>query len=251
MIDTHAHLNYDEYMHSIDQVLADIKSNDVEKVIVPGVEPSTFDTIYNLCQRYDMLYMALGVHPSEFQTYDSSVDKKIYEFSSNKKLVAIGEIGLDYHYDSENKLLQQKIFKNQLELAQKMNLPVLIHDREAHEDCFNILQDFKLKDVIFHCFSGTPVFAEKCIEHGYYIAVGGIVTFKNAKDLKESVKLVPLDKLLLETDCPYLAPVPFRGKVNTPSYLKYIAQEIASIKEISIDEVKTTTTLNAERVFGF
>lgn len=251
MIDTHAHLNYDEYMLSIDKVLNDIESNGVEKVIIPGVAPDTFDTISSLCEQYDMLYMALGVHPSECETYDILAEKKILEFSYNKKLVAIGEIGLDYHYDSENKQAQQKVFISQLELAQKMNLPVLIHDREAHEDCFHILQDFKLKDVIFHCFSGTPKFAEKCIEQGYYIAVGGIVTFKNAKDLKESVKIVPLDKLLLETDCPYLAPVPFRGKVNTPAYLKYIAQEVANIKEINIDEVNYMTTINAERIFRF
>ena len=131
-------------------------------------------------------------------------------------------------------------------------MPVLIHDREAHEDTFEILNDYNLKTVVMHCFSGTPEFAEKCLQNdNFYIAVGGVVTFKNAKDLKETVKIVPQDRLLLETDAPYLAPVPFRGKLNTPAYLKYIAQTVADIKQTDVNVIKASTTANAKRIFNF
>lgn len=251
MIDTHSHINFEEYRENFDFVLDEITSNGVEKVIIPSVEPSTFDDIINLCSKYEMLYAAIGVHPSEFQTYNDRTEKRIYELSNNEKVAAIGEIGLDYHYGADTKKEQILLLNKQLEIAQKVNLPVLIHDREAHEDCFDILRDYKPKEVIFHCFSGNPEFAKKCIDNGYYIAIGGVVTFKNAKDLKESVKTIPLERLLLETDAPYLAPVPFRGKLNTPAYLKYIAQEIANIKGIDVETVKQVTTQNARKVFQF
>ena len=197
-----------------------------------------------------MLYSAIGVHPSEAKTYNQEVEKEIYKLYKHKKVIAIGEIGLDYYWEQETKELQKEVFRKQLKIAQELQIPVLIHDREAHNDTFDILQEFKLKDVVFHCFSGNVEFAKKCIEAGYYIAIGGVVTFKNAKDLKEVAKILPLDKLLLETDAPYLAPVPFRGKLNSPAYLKYIAQEIANLKEIDIEEVKKQTTKNAQKIFG-
>ena len=197
-----------------------------------------------------MLFAAIGIHPSEAKTYTTEVEKEIYEKLKNEKVIAIGEIGLDYYWEQETKELQKEVFRKQLKIAEELQIPVLIHDREAHEDTFNILQEYNLKDVVFHCFSGNSEFAQKCIEKGYYIAIGGVVTFKNAKDLKEVAKITPLDKLLLETDAPYLAPVPFRGKLNTPAYLKYIAQEIANIKDIDVEEVKTNTTQNAKRIFN-
>lgn len=250
MIDTHSHINFDDYKEKFDSFLKDVKDNETDYVIIPGVEPSTFDEIISLCEKYDMLYAAIGVHPSEAKTYTQEVEKEIYAKIKNKKVVAIGEIGLDYYWEQETKELQKEVFRKQLKIAEELQIPVLIHDREAHEDTFNILQEFNLKDVIFHCFSGNSEFAQKCIEKGYYIAIGGVVTFKNAKDLKEVAKITPLDKLLLETDAPYLAPVPYRGKLNTPAYLKYIAQEIANIKNIDVEEVKTNTTQNAKRIFN-
>jgi TatD DNase family protein len=251
MIDTHSHINFEEYQENFDNFLNEIKSNEVEKVIIPGVDTSTFEEILDFCNKYDILYGAIGVHPSEFQCFDDSAIKKIYEYSQNKKIVAIGEIGLDYHYGADTKEEQKNILRKQLEIAEEIKLPVLIHDREAHEDTFQILQDYKLKDVVFHCFSGDTEFAKKCLDKGYYIAIGGVVTFKNAKDLKESTKITPLDRILLETDAPYLTPVPFRGKLNSPAYLKYIAQEIANIKNIDVEEVKIQTTQNAQRIFNF
>lgn len=250
MIDTHSHINFDEYKENFDSFLEDIKENDVEFVIIPGVEPSTFDEIISYCDKYEMIYGAIGIHPSEFQTYNEESQKQIYELIKHKKIVAIGEIGLDYHYGADTKEEQKRLLKEQLKIAEELQVPVIIHDRESHEDVFNILQDYKLKNVVFHCFSGNAEFAQKCIDKGYYIAIGGVVTFKNAKDLKEAAKIIPLDKLLLETDAPYLAPVPFRGKLNTPAYLKYIAQEIANLKNIDVEEIKQHTTLNAKQVFG-
>ncbi|MBQ8886737.1 MAG: TatD family hydrolase [Candidatus Gastranaerophilales bacterium] len=250
MIDTHSHINFDDYKENFASFLEDIKNNEVEAVIIPGVEPSTFDEIISYCEKHAMLYGAIGIHPSEAKTYTKEVEERIYNLRKNNKIVAIGEIGLDYYWEQETKELQKEVFRKQLKIAEELNLPVLIHDREAHEDTFEIVQEFNLKDVVFHCFSGNVEYAKKCIEKGYYIAIGGIVTFKNAKDLKEVAKIVPLDKLLLETDAPYLAPVPFRGKLNTPAYLKYIAQEIANLKEIDVELVKEHTTQNAKRIFG-
>ncbi len=250
MIDTHSHINFEDYKENFDSFIEDLKNNEIDNVIIPGVEPSTFDEIISLCEKYNMLYAAIGVHPSEAKTYTTETEKIIYEKCKNNKVIAIGEIGLDYYWEQETKELQKEVFRKQLKIAQELRIPVLIHDRDAHKDTFDILQEFNLEKVIFHCFSGNATFAQKCIEKGYYIAIGGVVTFKNAKDLKEVAKIVPLDKLLLETDAPYLAPVPYRGKLNSPAYLKYIAQEIANIREIDIEEVKKQTTINAQKIFG-
>ena len=145
---------------------------------------------------------------------------------------------------------QKIIMRKQLKIAEELQLPVLIHDREAHQDCFDIVGDYNLPAIVFHCFSGNKDFALKCVEKGYYIAIGGVVTFKNAKDLKEVAINTPLDKILLETDAPYLTPVPYRGKRNSPKYLKYIAQEIADLRGTSVQEVKEITTQNAKRIFN-
>ena len=249
MIDTHSHINFDEYKENFDDFLLDIKNNGVSNVIIPGVDPNTFEEIINYCEKYDMLYGAIGVHPSEYKTYTDNAEKQIIEYLKHPKIVAMGEIGLDYHWEPETKEEQKILLKKQLKIAQEMQIPVLIHDREAHEDCFEIIQDYQLKDVVFHCFSGDKSFAQKCIEKGYYIAIGGVVTFKNAVDLKEVAQYVPSDKLLLETDAPYLAPVPYRGKLNSPKYLKYIAQEIANLRNTDINEIMQQTTLNAKKVF--
>ena len=249
MIDTHSHINFEEYRENFEGFLSSLRENDIENVIIPGVEPSSFDDIVNLCDKYDMLFGAIGVHPSEVKTFKSDTIEQIKKYLKNKKIVAVGEIGLDYYWSVDDKEEQKKIFQAQLELAQDVQLPVIIHDRLAHDDCFNILQDFNLKDVIFHCFSGNSKFALKCVDKGYYIAIGGVVTFKNANDLKQSAKAVPLDKILLETDAPYLTPVPFRGKLNNPVYLKYIAQEIANIKGIDVETVKNQTVINSKKVF--
>lgn len=252
MIDTHSHINFKEYQEDFQAFLNDVRNNDIEKIIIPGVEPETFDEIVSLCNKYEMLYGAIGVHPSECQKYNDTIENRILQLISEKKIIAIGEIGLDYYWTVETKTQQQMIFRKQLAIAEKTNLPVLIHNRDADEDTFCILNEFKnLKDVVFHCFSGSSEFAKRCIDKGYYIAIGGVVTFKNAKNLKETAKIIPKERILLETDAPYLTPVPYRGKLNSPAYLKYIAQEIANIRNTTIEEIKEQTTENAKRIFNF
>ncbi len=251
MIDTHSHINFEEYKENFEDFLSDLQNNDIEKVIIPGVEPSTFNEIITLTEKYDMLYGAIGIHPSEYKTYTEASEKEIINGLSLKKIIAVGEIGLDYYWEQDTKKEQKEIFIKQLEIAKNYHFPVLIHDREAHEDTYNILNDFNLENVIYHCFSGDTEFAKKCIDKGYYIAIGGVVTFKNAVNLKETAKIIPLDRMLLETDAPYLTPVPYRGKLNTPKYLKYIAQEIAKLRNIDVETVKQKTTENAKRIFKF
>ena len=177
--------------------------------------------------------------------------EKITKYSENKKIVGIGEIGLDYYWDKSFNELQKEVFIKQVELANILNLPISVHDREAHKDTFDILTQYNRNStIIMHCFSGSVEFMKECIKQGWYIALGGVVTFKNAVKAKEVAKEVPLDKLLLETDAPYLTPVPFRGTTNQPAYVKYVAEEIAKIKELSFEEIDKVTTQNAKIVFG-
>ena len=191
----------------------------------------------------------LGIYPSEAKTYSEETEQYIVDNSKNT--VAIGEIGLDYYWDKSFKELQQEVFAKQIRLANKLNLPIVVHDREAHKDCFDILKENnKNSSVLFHCFSGSPEFMKECTKAGWYIALGGVVTFKNAVKMKDVAREVPLDKLLLETDSPYLTPVPFRGKPNTPAFVRYVAEEIAKLREMPVEELIDITTENAERFFG-
>ena len=255
MIDTHAHLNIECYKDRIDEILAEIKSAGVEKVIIPGVVPNEFDSIIELVEKYDNLYGAVGVQPEEISNLPENWADIVENYCDHPKIVAVGEIGLDYYWvkEQENHDLQKEIFIKQIEIAKRKNLPVLIHDREAHGDTFDILKRFSDGQipVVMHCFSGSPEFAQRCLKEGWYLALGGVVTFKNAKKTKEVAKIVPLDKLLLETDSPYLTPVPYRGKENSPAYVKFVAEEIAQIREISFEEVDLATTQNAKKIFNF
>lgn len=255
MIDTHAHIDFESYDSHFDELLADIKIAGVEKVIIPGVIPQGFGKIINLIEKYDNLYGAIGVHPSELKDVNEGWEEVVENLLNHKKVVAVGEVGLDYYWDKEeeNHNLQKKVLITQIELAKKYNLPILIHDREAHGDCFDILSEYTENKipVIMHCFSGSPEFAERCLKQGWFLAFGGVLTFKNAKKMKEVVKITPIDKLLLETDSPYLTPVPYRGEENSPAYVKFVAEEIAKIKEITFEDVDKKTTENALKIFNF
>ena len=250
LIDTHSHINMIEE-RSLEEILQQAKENNVKKIIVPSAYPSDIETVYNLSQKYEEIYCYLGVHPSEAKDWDDSLIDKIKEFTKSPKVVGIGEIGLDYYWDKSFNNLQQEVFIKQIQLANELNLPINIHDREAHKDTFDILKEHnKNSKVIMHCFSGSKEFARECTQEGWYIAIGGVVTFKNAIKMKEVATSIPLDKLLLETDAPYLTPVPFRGKENQPAYTKFVAEEIANLRNITIDEIAKITTNNAIEVFG-
>lgn len=250
MIDTHSHINMIEGT-PIESVIQNAIENGVDKIIVPSAYPKDIDEVMTLIDRFDNVYGMLGVHPTEVKDWTDDLPDKIREYSKNPKIVAIGEIGLDYYWDKSFNDLQKEIFIKQIKLANELNLPISIHDREAHKDTFDILKEHnKNSKIVMHCFSGSVEFANECIKEGMYIALGGVVTFKNAVKMKEVAINIPLDRLLLETDAPYLTPVPFRGKENQPAYTKYVAEEIAKLRNITVDEINKATTQNTFEVFG-
>lgn len=249
MIDTHTHINcIDDF--SIDEILKNASDNGVEKLIVPSAYASDIDIVAELASKYENVYGLLGVHPSEVKDWTDDLIDKIKECAKSPKIVGIGEIGLDYYWDKSLNDLQKEVFIKQINLANELNFPISVHDREAHKDSFDILTEFnKNSIVIMHCFSGSVEFMHECVKQGWYIAIGGVVTFKNAIKMKEVAKEVPLDKLLIETDAPYLTPVPYRGKTNQPAYVKYVAEEIANLRNTSFEEINEQTTKNAKLVF--
>ena len=248
LIDTHAHLDmYEDW----DVIIKNAKENGIKKIIIPAVETEYFQKILDIANSYEDVYCMMGIFPTEAKNWHDGILDDIKEFAKNKKVVSIGEIGLDYYWDKSFVDKQKDIFIKQVKLANELGLPIEIHDREAHKDVFDILVEYnKTSDVVFHCFSGSVEFARECLKQGWYIALGGVVTFKNAVKTKEVAKDVPLDRLMLETDSPYLTPVPFRGKENQPAYVRYVADEIAKLKGIDVKEVIEATTKNAEMVFG-
>lgn len=250
MIDTHSHINMIESI-SLDEIVKNAIDNGVDKIIVPSAYPKDIDEVMTLVDKYENVYGMLGVHPTEVKDWTDDLVDKIREFSKHPKIVAIGEIGLDYYWDKSFNDLQKEIFVKQIKLANELNLPISIHDREAHKDTYDILKEHnKGSKIVMHCFSGSVEFARECIKEGWYLALGGVVTFKNAVKMKEVAKDIPLNKLLLETDAPYLTPVPYRGKENQPAYTKFVADEIAKLRGISVKEVDIVTTQNTKEVFG-
>ena len=249
LIDTHAHIDMLE--EPTNQVLLEMQDFGVKKVIIPSVEISTMQNIVNIANQNENIYAMVGIFPSEAKTYNKDIEEKMIDFAQNKKVVAVGEIGLDYYWDKSFNDIQQDVFIKQIKLANKLNLPIVIHDREAHKDTFDILKEHNQNSkVLFHCFSGSVEFMRECVKQGWFIALGGVVTFKNAIKMKEVTKEVPLEKLMLETDSPYLTPVPYRGKPNKPAYVKYVAEEIAQLRNMTLEEIIDITTSNAEEFFG-
>ena len=250
MIDTHTHINcIDDF--SIDEILKNASDNGVEKLIVPSAYASDIDIVAELASKYENVYGLLGVHPSEVKDWTDDLIDKIKECAKSPKIVGIGEIGLDYYWDKSFNDLQKEVFIKQINLANELNFPISVHDREAHKDSFDILTEFnKNSIVIMHCFSGSVEMMKECVKYGWYIAIGGVVTFKNAKKMKDVAVEVPLERLMLETDSPYLTPVPYRGKTNQPAYVRYVAEEVAKLRNESIENIMQVTSQNAEKVFG-
>ena len=250
IIDTHAHYDDEQFNEDRDDVLNRMKDAGVELIVDVGSTLKSWDHIINLINEYPFVYGAIGLHPDEVGDFDEEQFARMKVLLEHEKVVAVGEIGLDYYWDKEQHDLQKKWFVKQLELAREKKLPVIIHSREAAADTMEIMQQYGvgLKGVI-HCYSYSVEMAKEYVKMGYFIGIGGVVTFKNAKKLKEVVKEIPLESLVLETDCPYLAPVPFRGKRNSSEYLNYVAEEIAEIKQISVEEVIQQTEKNARRLY--
>ena len=249
MIDTHCHLSVNDY-DDIDSLISKLKDNGVSKIIVNGCDMDSNKEVLSLIKKYDIVYGAIGFHPTELDNYNDDCLSFLEEHINDRKIVAIGEIGLDYHYDGYDKSKQIDVFKKQLDIASKYNKPIIIHSRDAIGDTYNILHEYQLKGSI-HAFSGSLEMAKAFIKLGYYLGIGGVVTFKNAKNIVSVLKDISLEYILLETDSPYLTPEPYRGLKNDSSYLKYIVSKIAEIKGISESEVVEITTNNANALFDF
>lgn len=251
LFDTHVHLNDDQFNDDLEEVIERARLNGVERVVIVGFDEKTIKRAMELIEAYDFMYAAIGWHPVDAIDLTDDYLKWIEELTAHPKVVAIGEIGLDYHWDKSPKDIQQAVFRRQIQLAKRLDLPIIIHNREATEDVVTILEEEGASEVggIMHCFSGSPETAKRCLDMNFYISLGGPVTFKNAVKPKEVAKEVPLERLLIETDCPYLAPHPYRGKRNEPSYVKLVAEQIAELKGVSFEEVAKATTENANRLF--
>lgn len=250
LIDTHSHIDMKDF-EDLDKIISNAHAFGVKKIIIPSVDRKSFERVIEISNKYENVYCALGVHPSEAKNAKEEDFEKIVELSANKKVVGIGECGLDYYWDKSFVDEQKRVFLKQIEIAKALKKPLIVHDREAHKGTFDLLKDISEVPVIMHCFSGSLEFAKECIKKGFYIALGGVVTFKNAKKVHEIAKNIPLESLLLETDAPYLTPEPYRGKRNEPAYVKFVAEKIAELRGISFDEVAEATTQNANEIFGF
>ena len=246
LVDTHCHLSLTD---DIDTIIMEAADNNVKKLIISGCDKKSIRDGLEIIYRYPEIYMTVGFHPDEV---DDLTDKDINDLEilikTNKKIVGIGEIGLDYYHNDMNIDKQKEYFIKQLELAEKYDLPVVIHSRESIQDVYDILKEHKARGVI-HCFSGSLEMAELFIKLGFYLGIGGVLTFKNSK-LGEVVKEIDLDHLVLETDSPYLAPEPYRGHANYPKNIKIVAQALRKIKEISLEEVTSRTTNNVNKIYN-
>lgn len=251
-IDTHVHLNADQYEDDVEEVIERALEAGVSKMVVVGFDHKTIHKAMELVERYEFIYAVVGWHPVDAVDCTEEDLAWIESLAAHPKVVGIGEMGLDYYWDKSPKEVQQEVFRKQIRLAKKVKLPIIIHNREATADVVRILEEEDAKEVggIMHCFSGSVEIARQCIDMNFLISLGGPVTFKNAKQPKKVAEEISLEKLLIETDAPYLTPHPYRGKRNEPSYVPLVAQEIANLKEISIEEVATMTTQNALKLFG-
>ncbi|KKK36680.1 hydrolase TatD [Mesobacillus campisalis] len=252
LFDTHVHLNADQYSEDVQEVIDRAQSEGVSKMVVVGFDRPTIEKALQLCESYDFLYASVGWHPVDAIDMTPGDLVWLRELSSHPKVVALGEMGLDYYWDKSPKDVQKEVFRKQIRLAKEVNLPIIIHNREATADIVQILKEEDAREVggIMHCYSGSVEIAMECIDMNFYISLGGPVTFKNAKKPKEVAEAVPLDRLLIETDAPYLTPHPFRGKRNEPAYVKLVAQQIAELRGMSYEELAETTTKNAKKIFG-
>ena len=247
-METHTHL--DLINRNVQEVVKDAAEKKVTKMVTVGIDLESSKIALEFASRFEGIYAAIGYHPNESKLMDVLGWEELEKLAHNKKVVAIGETGLDYYRRRSTIRQQMESFKKHLNLACKLDLPLIVHDREAHRDIMKILKEGSqgLK-VVVHCFSGDMDMAQKCIEEGYCIGIGGVVTFNNAKTLQLIVKEIPLKKILLETDSPFLAPHPFRGKPNEPKYIPLIAEKIAEIKGISLEKVAEVTSCNAQEFF--
>lgn len=251
IFDSHSHYDDEAFEEDRDALLGSFKDNNISGAICASADFESIPRIIKLCEKYDFLYPTIGIHPNYADRLTDDIKARLEQYIKDVKPVAIGEIGLDYYYDEPSKEIQREGFIYQLNLAKENDLPVIIHSRDASQETFDVLKEHGPENKgVIHCYSGSPEMAIEYVKMGYYIGVGGVVTFKNGRNLKETVKAIPLESILLETDCPYLAPVPHRGERNSSLFLPLVVEEIAALKGMHPKQVMDVTEKNAKRLFN-
>lgn len=252
LFDSHAHLDDRRFDRDRGSIIRRAKENGISYIMNPGADYESSVRAVELANKYDMIYAAVGVHPHDAKTMDDIMLQLLKAMTKKPKVMAIGEIGLDYHYDNSPRDIQRKWFREQIRLAKEVKLPIIVHDREANNDVMKILKEENAFEngVLMHCYSGSAELARQYVKLGAYISIAGPITFKNARKAVEVVEAVPIEYLMIETDSPYLTPVPYRGKRNESSYVRFVAEKIAEIKGISFEEVAEKTTQNAKKYFA-
>ncbi len=253
LIDTHAHLDDRKFADDLPQVLQRAVEAGVRAIVNIGYNRDSIRSTLALTEQWPMMYAAVGCHPTDADEYDEAMERWLEQLVREKdKVVAIGEVGLDYHWDTVSRDVQQAVFRRQIALAKRLGVPLIIHNREADEDTVRILEEEGAAEVggIMHCFAGDWAMAERCLAMNFAIGLGGLVTFKNAPQAQEVARRVPLDRLVLETDAPYMTPVPYRGKRNESSYVRYVAEKIAQLRDMPVEELARATSANARRLLG-
>ena len=248
--DTHAHYDDRAFDEDREALLQSLGEGDVKLIIDPGCDAPSSRRALELAERFPFLYAAVGLHPEELDKYSPESFEEICSMARHPRCVAIGEIGLDYYWDASHKEEQKALFRRQIELALELDKPVIVHDREAHGDCLDIVRDYPGLRGVFHCYSGSAEMAKELLKLGWYLGFDGPVTYKNARKALEVLELCPMDRMLMETDSPYLSPVSMRGKRNDSSNLKYVAEKIAQVKGISPEQAAAITLENGCRLFG-
>lgn len=250
LFDTHAHLNDKSFDKDRDALIEEIRGSGVTNIMDIGADIESSKKALSIAEKYDFIYAAVGVHPSDVSGMTDADLDIIRELAKDEKVKAIGEIGLDYHYDDADREEQKKWFIKQLNLADELGLPVVIHDRDSKGDCINILREMKVKNAVMHCFSGSAETARQLVKMGLMISFTGVLTFKNARRAVEACREIPLERLMIETDCPYMAPEPHRGERNHSGYVRFVAEKMAAVKGVSYDEICRITYENGRRFFN-
>ena len=250
LFDTHAHMDDRAFDADREELLHSLPEQGLKLVMNPGCSLESSRNVSRLTREYDFLYGAVGSHPDAADEVNDAVLAEYRELCKlNSKIRAIGEIGLDYHYEDIPRQIQMQAFRSQMELARELDLPVIVHERDAHEDGMSVVRDFPTVTGVFHCYSGSAEMARQLVDKGWYIGFTGVLTFKNARKAVEVASSIPLERIVLETDCPYMAPEPFRGKRNHPGYLYRMAEKLAEIRGLSVEEIHAVTTENGRRLY--
>jgi TatD DNase family protein len=252
LIDSHAHIDMSHFVNDLDEVLQRAQEQGLKAIINVGIDESSSRAAVALADKYSQVYAAVGIHPHDAKNAGKDVIVALSELALHPKVVAIGEMGLDYYRNLSPRLVQQKMFRQQIELAKQLRKPIIVHDRDAHADTLKILKEQRAIEVggVMHCYSGSWELAQEYLKMGFYLSFAGPVTYGNARKLQEVARKMPLDRILVETDCPFLTPVPYRGKRNEPSYVVKTAEKIAQLKGINFEELAKHTTENTMRLFN-